>query len=122
MIQYAGSPNAGSGRTCGCVTPLSSPGRPALRRVSPGFSLTGQLDAYVDVHPWEWLRVRAGKGPDLVLTADACYTRENMDRDVLPRILWNGPTMRESLATLRRLRGLGAPRRVPPAPRCRADR
>jgi N-acyl homoserine lactone hydrolase len=50
------------------------------------------------------LRVRAGKGADLVCAADACYTRENMDRDVLPRILWNGPTMRESLATLRRLR------------------
>jgi len=50
------------------------------------------------------LRVRAGKGRDLVCAADACYTRENMDRDVLPRILWNGPTMRESLATLRRLR------------------
>ena len=50
------------------------------------------------------LRVRAGKGQDLVCAADACYTRENMDRDVLPRILWNGPTMRESLATLRRLR------------------
>ena len=27
-----------------------------------------------------------GKGPDLVLTADACYTRENMDRDVLPSV------------------------------------
>jgi glyoxylase-like metal-dependent hydrolase (beta-lactamase superfamily II) len=50
------------------------------------------------------LRVRAGKGADLVCAADACYTRENMDRDVLPRILWNGPIMRESLATLRRLR------------------
>ena len=50
------------------------------------------------------LRVRLGKGADMVCAADACYTRENMDRDVLPRILWNGPIMRESLATLRRLR------------------
>src|SRR5258706_5734286 len=50
------------------------------------------------------LRVRLGKGGDMVCAADACYTRENMDRDVLPRILWNGPIMRESLATLRRLR------------------
>jgi glyoxylase-like metal-dependent hydrolase (beta-lactamase superfamily II) len=50
------------------------------------------------------LRVRLGKGSDMVCAADACYTRENMDRDVLPRILWNGPIMRESLATLRRLR------------------
>lgn len=50
------------------------------------------------------LRVRTGKGAEMVVASDACYTRENMDRDVLPRILWNGPTMRESLATLRRLR------------------
>jgi N-acyl homoserine lactone hydrolase len=50
------------------------------------------------------LRVRAGKGRDLVCAADACYTRENMDRDVLPRILWDGRIMRESLAALRRLR------------------
>jgi len=50
------------------------------------------------------LRVRLGKGSEMVCAADACYTRENMDRDVLPRILWNGPIMRESLATLRRLR------------------
>jgi hypothetical protein len=27
-----------------------------------------------------------------------------MDRDVLPRILWSAPIMRESLGTLRRLR------------------
>src|SRR5688572_7191988 len=33
-----------------------------------------------------------------------CYTRENMDRDVLLAILWNPSVMRESLATLRRLR------------------
>ena len=50
------------------------------------------------------LRVRVGKGTELVCAADACYTRENMDRDVLPRILWNAPVMRESLAALRRLR------------------
>ena len=35
------------------------------------------------------LRVRAGKGAELVLTADACYTRENMDRDLLPGVLWD---------------------------------
>jgi glyoxylase-like metal-dependent hydrolase (beta-lactamase superfamily II) len=50
------------------------------------------------------LRVRVGRGADVVCAADACYTRENMDRDVLPRILWDGAIMRESLATLRRLR------------------
>jgi glyoxylase-like metal-dependent hydrolase (beta-lactamase superfamily II) len=48
--------------------------------------------------------VRAGKGTQLVLTADACYTRENMDRDVLPNVLWDPAEMSRSLATLRDLR------------------
>jgi glyoxylase-like metal-dependent hydrolase (beta-lactamase superfamily II) len=50
------------------------------------------------------LRVRAGKGAQIVCASDACYTRENMDRDVLPKILWNASVMSESLATLRKLR------------------
>ena len=50
------------------------------------------------------VRVRAGKDADLVLTADACYTRENMDRDVLPSVLWNAEEMSHSLARLRDLR------------------
>src|SRR5919109_2188383 len=50
------------------------------------------------------LLVRAGKGTQLVCASDACYTRENMDRDVLPKILWNASIMRDSLATLRTLR------------------
>ncbi len=50
------------------------------------------------------LRVRAGKGAEIVCAADACYTRENMDRNVLPRVLWDASVMLESLATLRRLR------------------
>ncbi len=50
------------------------------------------------------VRVRAGKGTDLVLTADACYTRENMDRDVLPNVLWDPEETSRSLATLRNLR------------------
>jgi N-acyl homoserine lactone hydrolase len=50
------------------------------------------------------LRVRAGKGTDLVLTADACYTRENMDRDLLPGVLWDAGEMSRSLARLRELR------------------
>jgi glyoxylase-like metal-dependent hydrolase (beta-lactamase superfamily II) len=55
------------------------------------------------------LLVRAGKGARLVCASDACYTRENMDRDVLPTILWNAGVMRESLAALRKLRdGEGA--------------
>lgn len=55
------------------------------------------------------LLVRAGKGTQLVAASDACYTRENMDRDVLPKILWNPSVMRDSLAALRKLRdGAGA--------------
>ena len=50
------------------------------------------------------LRIRAGKGPDLVLTADACYTPENKDRDVLPNVLWDAKEMSRSLAHLRDLR------------------
>jgi glyoxylase-like metal-dependent hydrolase (beta-lactamase superfamily II) len=50
------------------------------------------------------VRVRSSKGTDLVLTADACYTRENMDRDVLPRVLWDAAQMSSSLASLRALR------------------
>ena len=50
------------------------------------------------------LLVRAAKGAQIVCASDACYTRENMDRDVLPNILWNADVMRESLAALRKLR------------------
>jgi glyoxylase-like metal-dependent hydrolase (beta-lactamase superfamily II) len=50
------------------------------------------------------LLVRAGKATQIVCASDACYTRENMDRDVLPSILWNPSVMRDSLAALRKLR------------------
>ena len=50
------------------------------------------------------LLVRSGKDTQIVCASDACYTRENMDRDVLPKILWNASIMRDSLATLRKLR------------------
>jgi N-acyl homoserine lactone hydrolase len=50
------------------------------------------------------LLVRAGKQSQIVCASDACYTRENMDRDVLPKILWNPSVMFESLAILRKLR------------------
>jgi glyoxylase-like metal-dependent hydrolase (beta-lactamase superfamily II) len=53
------------------------------------------------------LVVRAGKGASIVCASDACYTRENMDRDVLPNILWNPAVMRDSLAALRKLRDAG---------------
>jgi len=49
------------------------------------------------------LLIRAGR--DMVVCAsDACYTRENMDRDVLPKILWDAAVMHDSLAALRKLR------------------
>jgi glyoxylase-like metal-dependent hydrolase (beta-lactamase superfamily II) len=47
------------------------------------------------------LLLRAGKGTELVLTADACYTRENMDRDILPTVLWDPAEMSRSLSALR---------------------
>src|SRR4029450_11397224 len=53
------------------------------------------------------LRVRAGKATHVVCGSDACYTRENMDRDVLPNILWDPAVMRDSLASLRKLRDQG---------------
>src|SRR6266581_1534959 len=52
----------------------------------------------------ESVRVRGGRGTDFVLTADACYTRENMDRDVLPNTLWDPAEMSRSLAKLREYR------------------
>jgi len=50
------------------------------------------------------VRVRSGKVADFVLTADACYTRENMDRHVLPNVLWDPAEMSRSLEVLRQLR------------------
>jgi N-acyl homoserine lactone hydrolase len=49
------------------------------------------------------LRVRSGREL-LVFTADACYTRENMDRDVLPTVVWDETEMAHSLRRLRDLR------------------
>jgi glyoxylase-like metal-dependent hydrolase (beta-lactamase superfamily II) len=48
--------------------------------------------------------VRTDKGANVVLTADACYTRENMDRDLLPGVLWDAAEMARSLSELRSLR------------------
>jgi len=50
------------------------------------------------------LMVRDGKGAPLVFAADACYTKENMDRDLLPLVVWDEGEMAESLASLRALR------------------
>ena len=54
------------------------------------------------------LLVRTGKNAQIVCASDACYTRENMDRDVLPKVLWNPATRwRRSASYATR-----------PAPRC----
>jgi len=53
------------------------------------------------------LAVRRGGGAELVLTADACYTRENMDRGVLPGVVWDAGEMAHSLARLRAMRDRG---------------
>jgi glyoxylase-like metal-dependent hydrolase (beta-lactamase superfamily II) len=50
------------------------------------------------------LWIRAGKDSQLVCASDACYTRANMDRNVLPNVLWNPSVMLDSLAALRKLR------------------
>ncbi|HET7342787.1 MAG TPA: N-acyl homoserine lactonase family protein [Methylomirabilota bacterium] len=49
------------------------------------------------------LRVRQGRDT-LLLTADACYTRENMDRQVLPTVVWDETEMAHSLRRLRDMR------------------
>jgi N-acyl homoserine lactone hydrolase len=55
------------------------------------------------------LRVRAGRGPGVVLAADACYTRENLDRMMLSGVFWDADEMLRSLARLGHLRdGEGA--------------
>jgi glyoxylase-like metal-dependent hydrolase (beta-lactamase superfamily II) len=49
------------------------------------------------------LRVKAGPGMDFVLTADACYTREHLDREIVPpgRAAWNPALMLETFGRLR---------------------
>jgi len=50
------------------------------------------------------LLVRRGRDERLLFTADACYTRENMDRDILPTVVWDEREMSHSLGRLRDLR------------------
>ena len=50
------------------------------------------------------LRVRVKGGADVVLAADACYTRENMDQDVLSAVVWDTGEMARSMGRLRELR------------------
>ena len=49
------------------------------------------------------LVVQVSRDRRYVLTADACYSKEHMDREVRPAVVWNAPAMLESMAKLRRL-------------------
>ncbi len=50
------------------------------------------------------LRVRVTKGTEIVLTGDACYTKDNMDLDLLPSVAVDESEMYQSLGRLRDLR------------------
>jgi N-acyl homoserine lactone hydrolase len=50
------------------------------------------------------LLLRPDRATRAVFTADACYTRENMDREVLPTIVWDEAEMAHALRRLRDLR------------------
>ena len=50
------------------------------------------------------LRIRVTKGTAVVLTGDACYTKTNMDQNLLPSVVFNEAEMSRSLGKLRDLR------------------
>jgi glyoxylase-like metal-dependent hydrolase (beta-lactamase superfamily II) len=50
------------------------------------------------------LRLRLDRATQIVLAADACYTREHLDRDILPVAVSDAAEMRRSMALLRALR------------------
>ncbi len=47
--------------------------------------------------------VRTSRDRRFVLAADACYTEEHLERDIIPSNHWQERTMRESMEQLRRL-------------------
>ncbi|HYC01126.1 MAG TPA: N-acyl homoserine lactonase family protein [Candidatus Limnocylindrales bacterium] len=53
------------------------------------------------------LRVRLDDGAEVILCADACYLRENLERMVLPSVVHDRRRMMESLSVLRGLRDRG---------------
>jgi glyoxylase-like metal-dependent hydrolase (beta-lactamase superfamily II) len=80
------------------TTSSSTRARPLRRR-------PGRPPADLRPHARAPVGARArGQGTELVLTADACYTRENMDRDILPTVLWDPTEMSRSLGALRNWR------------------
>jgi len=50
------------------------------------------------------LRVRVAKGTDIILTGDACYTKTNMDQNILSSVAFDPDEMSRSLAKLRDMR------------------
>jgi len=54
------------------------------------------------------LRVRTTDGDDIVLTADACYLRETLERLRLPAVVADPEAMRRALHAIRRLGDAGA--------------
>lgn len=56
------------------------------------------------------LRVTTGSGRVVVLLGDAIYTERHADEDALPApgAVWDAPTMRDTMARLRRMRAAGA--------------
>lgn len=46
--------------------------------------------------------VQTARDRRFMLTADACYSREHLDRDVLPSVVWNAAVMHDTMARLRR--------------------
>src|SRR5215471_18321140 len=83
----------------------------AARAVLAGTAMRYNPSAIDFDHPLDYQMVDGehdlfgdGKVADFVLTADACYTRENMDRHVLPNVLWDPAEMSRSLEVLRQLR------------------
>lgn len=49
------------------------------------------------------LKVKVSQDRWFVMTADACYTREHLERDLLPGVAWNGEQMRATFEDLRKL-------------------
>ena len=50
------------------------------------------------------LWIRSGAGAQFVLTADACYTREHLEKTILPTNAFDAAQMTESMSNLRSLR------------------
>jgi N-acyl homoserine lactone hydrolase len=69
-----------------------------------GDSTVVLLPTYGHTPGHQSLLLRPDRATRIVLTADACYTRENMDRDVLPTVLWDEAEMAHALRRLRELR------------------